>query len=188
MVKKNFSDRIAIPCSTLFNDKEIAEIFLNSSKIDFNFLEIKKNKMPDLNLKFRYLTYEEKDYIIEIVLLINSKKYLIIHLNPALESVKNFLYKVSITKILAFHFFSITQKMIVTSYTQTDREQDEWFKRNYSKAKIINKNSIQTYSNYLSENLTSKQRLYCQYDVNVCSFCSDSKKLIEMEEISGYLD
>ena len=132
------------PFSTSFNENIVGGLLLTCSSNDINFFNGKKLNLPQPDLKFRMVNFEQKTFLIEIQLLFDSIKILKLHLNPVHQNVRLFFSLLIEKKKISFHFYNNKTNLIASSYTTLNEEEMEWIIRNN---KLIN--NIESNKDYL---------------------------------------
>ena len=149
------------PCSALFNENIIGGLLLTCSSADLKFFNIKKTNLPQPNLKFRMINYEQRIFLIEIHLIFDSNKILKLHLNPIHQNVRLFLNLLIEKQMISFHFYNKQSDLIASSYTTLDNEEMEWVIRN---SRLISEpesnNDYLQLAYYMSDKIEINERLF----------------------------
>jgi hypothetical protein len=171
------------PCSALFNENLIGGLLLTCSSTDLKFFNVNKTNLPQPNLKFRMINYEQRIFLIEIHLLFDSNRILKIHLNPVHQNVRMFLYLLIQTHLISFHFNNKQSNLIASSYVDLDIEELEWVKRNYKLISEIGSNEhYLQLANYMSDKTENNERLFKFNDSHNIeqSFIGINQKIVKL--------
>lgn len=156
-----YPDRTVITRPVLVGDETIAAIFLFCPEEDMDYFKI-RIPPPQPDIKFRFLEYEFFS-VIEILLIFEQGRQIVLHLNPSSKSVKEFLESCGKTGILSFHFVCAANYSMASSFTDVGGEHLEWIKRNYLRSlqlKNIPDRIFSVASTGIAAGFKSNQRYY----------------------------
>jgi hypothetical protein len=157
----DYPDRTVIPRPVRVGDETIAGLFLFCPEEDMDYFKI-RIPPPEPDIKFRFLEYELFS-VIEVLLLFEQDRQIVLHLNPSATSVKDFLGTCGKTGLLSFHYLSATSGVLVSSFTDVDGEHLEWIKRNHLRSlqlKTTPERIFSIASTTIAEGFKSNQRYY----------------------------
>jgi len=157
----DYPDRTVIPRPVRVGDETIAGLFLFCPEEDMDYFKI-RIPPPEPDIKFRFLEYELFS-VIEVLLLFQRGRQIVLHLNPSATSVKDFLGTCGKTGLLSFHYVCATSGALVSSFTDVDGEHLEWITRNHRRSlqlKTIPEQIFSVASTTIAERFKSTQRYY----------------------------
>jgi len=157
----DYPDRTVIPRPVRVGDETIAGLFLFCPEEDMDYFTI-RIPPPEPDIKFRFLEYELFS-VIEVLLLFEHDRQIVLHLNPSATSVKDFLGTCGKTGLLSFHYVCATSGALVSSFTDVDGEHLEWITRNHLRSlqlKTIPVRIFSVASTTIAERFKSNQRYY----------------------------
>jgi len=156
-----YPDGIVQPGRVLVEDIPIPALFFVCSESDIDYLKIKL-PLPQPEIRYRYLEMEFLS-VIEIHLRFPKDRQLVLHLNPSVPTVRDFLYSGITNGIVSLHFLCATRNILASSFTEMEAEEMEWFKRNHQrslKLKKIPDSLFSHVSKSLASSFKDNQRYY----------------------------
>jgi len=157
----NYPDRTVIPSPVRVGDETIAGLFLFCPEEDMAYFKIRVPP-PEPDIKFRFIEYELFS-VIEVLLAFKQNRQIVLHLNPSVTSVKDFLGTCGKNGLISFHYVCATSGVMVSSFTDVDGEHLEWIKRNHLRSlqlKTIPAQIFSIASTAIAKGFKSNQQYY----------------------------
>lgn len=171
---ESFPEKEVIPCSVLFEGKEIGGLFIVCPSQDMEYFGIEQSSHPEPPLKFRILNFKEEVFAIEIWMQFGQhpEKYLKMHLNPYDAHVRRFLGLGSITNMISFHFYNTGSHEFATAITHLNDEEAGWFDRTYKLSTGLTPNShgYQILADHLHHQVSDTDRIFKYHDAGRTDF------------------
>lgn len=156
-----YPDRTVICHPVRVGGETVAGLFMFCPEEDMDYFKV-RIPPPEPGIKFRFLEYEFFS-VIEVLLLFDQDRQMVLHLNPSATSVKEFLGACGKTGLLSFHYLCAKSRALVSSFTVLDGEHLEWIKRNHLRSlqlKTIPARIFSIASTSIAKGFKGNQRYY----------------------------
>jgi hypothetical protein len=150
--------RECLPGSVVLFGDVFPTICMSLTLADVKYFGLKKPPYS-FEWKFRYLDYFENE-LIEFNFRFHKMRIMATVFNPIEENVRTFLEMVQNIKGFGLIFYCRENTTFAATFTFTDRETNDWLKRNVERSKKLKTNAMHPILEFRESHVKSNERIY----------------------------